>query len=250
MLNSFFSDFLGEEPITERQQIGELLVDLKCITPEQLQEALKASLENPELKLGEVMVKEGMLTEELLYKALLFQAWFKSTRLEPDILIQRKEMLKKVYLFKDLTEKELSALLFITREKYLAKETPLFFEGDEGSELYIIISGKIKISKRIPGGPDQILATLSAGDYLGEMALIDDFPRSATATVQEDCLLLSLQKEDFDSLLSAEPLLSLKLYKAFTKTLSTRLRETNKKLKETEIQRRMEKSPKSHMWIG
>ena len=75
---------------------------------------------------------------------------------------------------------DIQAMLFSRFGKKIPANTALFQEGDRGEEMYIIQSGKVKISKRIRG-VEKTLATLEKGEFFGEMAILNDKPRSATA---------------------------------------------------------------------
>jgi CRP-like cAMP-binding protein len=140
------------------------------------------------------------------------------------------EFLKKVPLFENLSVAELEKIRKIVLRETHAKDTVLFFEGDPGNRCYVIISGQVRISKFIPNIGEEALAVLKPGDYFGEMALIDNFPRSAHAIANTDVEVLALDKTDLDKILIMDRELGYKLLWAFTKTLSKRLRETNEKL--------------------
>ncbi len=88
----------------------------------------------------------------------------------------------------------------------------------------------MRISKFIPNIGEEALAILKPGDYFGEMALIDNFPRSAHAIANTDVELLAINKTDLDKILIMDRELGYKLLWAFTKTLSKRFRETNEKM--------------------
>jgi CRP-like cAMP-binding protein len=140
------------------------------------------------------------------------------------------ELLKKIHLFDNLNERELEKIQNIcVREKH-AKDTILFFEGDPGNRCYLITKGEVRISKFIPNIGEEALAILKVGDYFGEMALIDNFPRSAHAIVNTEVELLAINKTDLDNILIMDNELGFKLLWTFTKTLSKRLRETNEKI--------------------
>lgn len=78
--------------------------------------------------------------------------------------------------------------------------TVLFNDGEAGQEMYIIQSGKIKISKKI-GNVEKTLAILPTGDFFGEMSILNNRPRSATATVQEDAQLLVIDPKTFETMI-------------------------------------------------
>lgn len=140
------------------------------------------------------------------------------------------DLLKKIPLFEELTEQELEKIGRICVRESHAKDTVMFFEGDTGNRCYIITKGQVRISKFIPNIGEEALAVMKAGDYFGEMALIDNFPRSAHAIANSDLEVLSICKSDLDKVLTTDRELGYKLLWAFTRTLSKRLREMNEKM--------------------
>jgi len=140
------------------------------------------------------------------------------------------EILKKVYLFESLSVHELEKIEKISRMEAFGKDSMIFKEGDPGDRCYVITNGDVRISKFIPNIGEEALAVLKPGDFFGEMALIDNFPRSAHAIANTDVAVLAISKTDLDKILIMDRELGYKLLWAFTKTLSKRLRETNEKL--------------------
>ena len=142
------------------------------------------------------------------------------------------ELLKKVYLFNDLTQAELDKIMVLAYQKSFKNEEAVFQEGEIGDAFYIVESGQVRISTMVPGVGEEALKILRSGDYFGEMALIDDFPRSAAAIAHEgEVQLLAIYKRDFKKLMAEDKEMAYKLMSVFIKTLSTRLRDTNDKLK-------------------
>jgi CRP/FNR family cyclic AMP-dependent transcriptional regulator len=140
------------------------------------------------------------------------------------------DLLKKIHLFENLSEQELTKIEKICIRETHAKDTMMFLEGDPGNRCYVIMKGEVRISKFIPNIGEEALAVLKAGDYFGEMALIDNFPRSAHAIANTDIEVLAINKTDLDKVLIMDRDLGYKLLWTFTKTLSKRLRETNEKI--------------------
>jgi len=140
------------------------------------------------------------------------------------------EMMKKVHLFETLTMSELERIERISCVESIAKGTVIFKEGDVGDRCYVITHGEVRISKFIPNIGEEALAVLKPGDYFGEMALIDKFPRSAHAIANTDVVALTIPKTEFDEILIMDKDLGYKLLWVFTRTLSRRLRETNEKI--------------------
>jgi CRP/FNR family transcriptional regulator, cyclic AMP receptor protein len=140
-------------------------------------------------------------------------------------------ILKGIYLFEDLTETELTKVSQILATESYSEGTFLFREGDKGDKFYVIITGAVRISQAISGTGEEALTILGKGDYFGEMALIDDSPRSADVIIHENSELLVISKKDFDELLFFDKEIAYKMLWAFVRTLSRRLRETNDKIK-------------------
>jgi CRP/FNR family transcriptional regulator/CRP/FNR family cyclic AMP-dependent transcriptional regulator len=102
----------------------------------------------------------------------------------------------------------------------------VFHMGDPGGLLYIITSGKVKITHANPDGQEALLAILGPGDYFGELALLDDSPRSATAEALEPAEMLTLHRDSFTRFLTSNPTFAHHvLY-----TLSKRIRHLNSQL--------------------
>ena len=86
---------------------------------------------------------------------------------------------------------EAQSPMFAKFGKHFTTGTVLFREGDRGEEMFILQSGKVKISKKIRG-VEKTLATLEKGEFFGEMAILNDKPRSASAETIEDCDMLGI----------------------------------------------------------
>lgn len=140
------------------------------------------------------------------------------------------EALGKIHLFRGLTEEGLSLVAAIAREESFKVGAVIFREGEVGDKLYMILDGKVRISRDVAGMGEEALAVLGPGDAFGEMSLIDDSPRSADARVHEKCRLLVLTKEAMEDLLFLHKELAYEILWNFVRTLSSRLRETNDKM--------------------
>jgi CRP/FNR family cyclic AMP-dependent transcriptional regulator len=140
------------------------------------------------------------------------------------------ELLRKIHLFDNLTETEMEKIRTICVMEKHAKDTAMFIEGDPGNRCYLIIKGAVRISKFIPNIGEEALTVLKEGDYFGEMALIDNFPRSAHAITNTDVEVLAIDKTELDYIMNMDHELGFKLLWKFTETLSKRLRETNEKM--------------------
>jgi len=144
--------------------------------------------------------------------------------------IDKIQFLSKVSLFSSLSDKALLDLSAITIEQMIPGKTTVFKEGDPGDALYIIKNGKINVLKRTSSGQESVLATLGKDAIIGDMAVIDDMPRSASVATVQDTVFLVITKEDFKNLLGTVPEIGFQILKLMTE----RLRKTNAALKELE----------------
>ena len=115
------------------------------------------------------------------------------------------DQLKSIPLFSYFSDAEISALEKIVQKKVFPKNTLIFSEGDEPDSLYIVLKGRVWILLNNPDGKELVLNIHKKGDYFGEMALIDDAPRSATAMTKEEVQLLVLRGNEFKNMLRKNP---------------------------------------------
>ena len=134
-----------------------------------------------------------------------------------------REFLKSVPLFSRLGEASLDAILRLTRRRRFKKDDIIFHEKEAGDSLFLILHGRVKVAIFGDDGKEVTLSILSEGDFFGEMALLDQEPRSATIIAEEDCELLSLQRDDFTRALEQDPGMSTSLIQV----LAGRLRKAN-----------------------
>lgn len=142
------------------------------------------------------------------------------------------DSLKSLPLFKDLNPSELPNIAPLFFEKTYTKNATLFVEGMTGEILYVIKKGSVHITKKAPNNQEVVLATLKEGEFLGEMSLIDNRPRTATAKVAEESLMLVMTKKAFTTLLEKYPETALKVLLVFLKIANERLRKANESIKQ------------------
>ncbi len=99
---------------------------------------------------------------------------------------EAKDLLARLPLFQGLPPQALDGLLRQVRVRAYSRGTVIFHKDDPGSTLYVILSGAVSIVLPSSDGKDLVLSILSAGDFFGELSLLDEEPRSATATAVED----------------------------------------------------------------
>jgi CRP/FNR family transcriptional regulator, cyclic AMP receptor protein len=137
----------------------------------------------------------------------------------------RLKLLGTVPLFAGLSRRQLGKLLVKFFEKEYLPGEIIFMEGEPGKALFIIIAGKVSICRALNEG-EELLATLTAGGYFGELALIDDQPRFASARVAEASRLLILYRSDFEDLIEGQKTLAIHVMGNLLKTLAGYVRRS------------------------
>src|SRR5262252_4963413 len=115
------------------------------------------------------------------------------------------ELLARVGLFTDLSSAELIGLAGLTRPRPYSRDEVIYLRGDPGTAFYVIATGRVKIALTSPEGKEIILRRLGPGRFHGELALLDDEPRSADAIATETTVLLVLQRDAFRRFLADHP---------------------------------------------
>lgn len=111
------------------------------------------------------------------------------------------DFIKKIPLFSELSPEELTELLKLSEKRRYPRGSIVLYKGDEGQSIYLILKGQVKVVLDDEKGKELILSTLQAGDYFGEMSVLDQMPRSATIVTVENCeFLLIFQKAMMDQI--------------------------------------------------
>ncbi|OGH63187.1 MAG: hypothetical protein A3G34_15140 [Candidatus Lindowbacteria bacterium RIFCSPLOWO2_12_FULL_62_27] len=134
---------------------------------------------------------------------------------------------KRIDIFAGLKEKELKKIYQLAIEKNVRKGEYVFLRGTFGKVLYLIMEGLIKIEQPTERGKVKTLSLLGAGECFGEMAIITNLPRSASALALEDSTLLMLKREAFLSHIQSHPEVSLKIIEV----MCQRLTDANEQIK-------------------
>ncbi|MGO8956065.1 MAG: Crp/Fnr family transcriptional regulator [Streptosporangiaceae bacterium] len=133
------------------------------------------------------------------------------------------DVLRDTPLFEALTEQDADALRAGVIDVRLDRGERLFSEGDAGDKLYIILAGKIKLTKAAPDGRENLLSVHGPGEMFGELSLFDPIPRTSSATAVTSARLAGLAHDDLRSWLSNRPEVAMHLLRA----LAQRLRRIN-----------------------
>lgn len=139
--------------------------------------------------------------------------------------------LKGLPIFQDLTPEELALVAKIAFERAYRDQSTLFLENMPGEVMYIIRSGSVDLSKRTPSGEDKVFVTLETGEFFGEMSLIDENPRSASATVRSGGELIVLSKKSFRELIASQPAVAAKVLFNILRVVNQRLRRMTELIK-------------------
>ena len=125
------------------------------------------------------------------------------------------QALKRAPLFEDLSRKELVHLARVCDDLEVRPGKVLCKEGQMGREFFVIVDGKVQVTRK-----GRLLATLSGGDFLGEIAVVSDMPRTATATAETPVRLFVLTGRDFRVVLDDNPTVERKVLRALARRLA------------------------------
>ncbi|HEY7215929.1 MAG TPA: cyclic nucleotide-binding domain-containing protein [Thermoanaerobaculia bacterium] len=145
----------------------------------------------------------------------------------------RVDLASKRKLFEEqkLSNLEINFLTSLSRERNYGPNQVIFREGERGNEMYVVLEGRVMISKFIPGAGEEALAFLERGGYFGEMALIDNEPRSADAKAHErGAVVLVISREVLEGILDIHKISSIRLLTILCNLVASRLRELDAKI--------------------
>jgi CRP-like cAMP-binding protein len=139
------------------------------------------------------------------------------------LTIEKVAYLKGVEIFADTPDHLLAAVARITEEVELYPDETIIHEGEVGDSLYIVVEGAVRVHSQ-----GKTLLTLGPGAVVGELAVLDPEPRSATVTTEEDSLLFCIKKEPFDEVMADRPGIA----QGVIRVLCKRIREEGRLLTE------------------
>jgi CRP/FNR family cyclic AMP-dependent transcriptional regulator len=141
-------------------------------------------------------------------------------------------ILEKVEIFEGLNKEELDTLAASSVARNYPKNTVIINENDHADSLYLIESGKVKVYCSDKNGKEFIMNTLEAGDYFGELALLDDDKRTASVRTMEKSSFMIIYKEDFNKVIDEQP----NIAKTLIRNLTRRVRKLTKDVKALALQ--------------
>jgi CRP/FNR family cyclic AMP-dependent transcriptional regulator len=143
---------------------------------------------------------------------------------------ETRSFLISLPIFSTFNVDEISLLSKHMSYIYLKKGEHLFVEGDQGNFMGFVVTGILEVLKRSETGDNITLARLTKGSSIGEMAIIDKSPRSATVIARQSTTMVTLTEKGFDLLAERHPALGIKVIKKIARLLSLNMRRTSSKL--------------------
>jgi CRP/FNR family transcriptional regulator len=142
----------------------------------------------------------------------------------------RLAFFRGVSLFHGLSSRQLGRIMQAMQKRSYQNGEVLFHEGQVGKAVFIIESGRVELTRKTLNGEVRSLGILGPGQIFGEMALLEQMARTATATVVEDGVIYLLYTATLESLIRHHPVIGAKLMRNMAVMLSSLLRRTNKEL--------------------
>ncbi len=143
---------------------------------------------------------------------------------------EKKAKLKTVPIFQSVDEQALDDLARVATLKRFEGDALLFKEGDPAEELTFVLSGSVRLTCESKDGPEIVVGYVQAGDILGEMAILDPAPRSASARAAEPSIVLHLSRADFEEFLADGHPVARLMLSAIRKMMTHRIRVLNERL--------------------
>lgn len=190
-------------------------------------ELAKVFAETPEEKVGEALITLANSRggkDNITVIVVSVPSTTGADRLASE-LHMKMDVLARMPLFRFLTYQELVRVLNITQVKTCSAGAQIVRQGDEGNEMYIVLTGEMRVHTQ-----EALITKLGPGQFFGEMALIDKAPRSAHVTADDPSRFLVIHRRDFFDLLRRDHTVAVKLLWSFVGVLTERLRTTSKDL--------------------
>jgi CRP-like cAMP-binding protein len=179
--------------------------------------------------MGEMtMATSQSSTDNALWRNLFSQRVIREGTIE--------EVLSKVPAFANLAPRELKEVAAIVHKREYRIGEPVFYQGDPGLGMYIVKDGEVSIVIQGKDGNERELAVFGDGDFFGELALLDESPRSANAVCKTECTLIGFFRPDLFELIDKNTTLGIKIVLKLAEIVAQRLRHTDKELSKLKSQ--------------
>lgn len=142
------------------------------------------------------------------------------------------DLLNKISIFGSLDEKELMIVVEYMDIVHAEKGEIIFKEGDRGDYVCFVVEGVLDVIKTTETGKYVVVSTLQKGRSIGEMSIMDNFPRSASVRARSNSVLFKLSHESFDHIVEEHPRIGISVMQGVARLLSQALRKTSERLTE------------------
>lgn len=136
--------------------------------------------------------------------------------------------LRRIRLLAEMSDEQATQFVSLVEKIKVSSFATIVKQGEHGDSMFMLLDGEARVSVRIQGKEDTI-AVLGVGDFFGEVALLDQGPRSADVVANRDCILLKLSKENFERIIEKYPAIAVRFLTAMNRFLGGRIRATNEK---------------------
>ncbi len=141
------------------------------------------------------------------------------------------QILRRVELLRDLDDRELATLCTVlVLEPSLEPGSVICAEGEQGRCCYLLLSGTVNVVKRMPNGTSHVIATIRQHQFLGEVALIDGAPRSASCVAHDACQVARFERAEFDRLMQGGSVFAVRFASSIATSLAGQLRNAHRRL--------------------
>lgn len=140
--------------------------------------------------------------------------------------------LRRIKILGGLSDHQIERFAQLMEERNVKQWEKIFTQGSPGDAMYLVLEGELRV-RLMADGKETILTTLGAGEFFGEMALFDSAPRSAEVVANKDSILLKVSSAKFEELETRAPELAAPILAAIGKTLVARIRDSNKRYKDS-----------------
>ena len=151
------------------------------------------------------------------------------TGLYDEAVLAKIAFLQKIRLFEGISRRNLIHVVENMQERVYLKGETIFTEGDIGRALFIVFSGKVLLTRRDDEGEEQKIAEVNPGEFFGEMALLEEMPRTTSAVASEETRVFMLFKVKLENVLFSNPKVGVVIASQLARIMSARLRSLMQK---------------------
>lgn len=143
----------------------------------------------------------------------------------------RLKIISRLPFFRHLSPRAIIEINHLFEDCDFAAEQVIYFEGDPGKKLFLVASGKVKLTRLASSGREVLLDILQGGEYFGHLAIVNQQAYSETAIAQTDCCILQISAQNFETIMNRYPDVTMKVLKA----VGQRLEESQETIKQLSV---------------